>query len=44
MFRSCCWLSVVATLLGALTLPAEEKAKEIFNGKDLDGWVAEGAT
>jgi hypothetical protein len=44
MFRSSCVLSVAAMLIAALLLGAEEKATEIFNGKDLDGWVAEGAT
>src|SRR6516165_3976407 len=44
MFRSSCVLSVTAMLIAALLLGAEEKATEIFNGKDLDGWVAEGAT
>jgi hypothetical protein len=41
MFRSTCLLLVTVAL--SPPLHAEEKTKEIFNGKDLDGWVVEGA-
>src|SRR5258705_493178 len=36
-------LLVLAFLLLAVSLRAEEpKARDLFNGKDLDGWVVEG--
>src|SRR2546423_13839421 len=43
MFRYCLPPLLVIALVASATLHAEEKAKDIFNGKDLDGWVAEGA-
>src|SRR5262245_48547990 len=42
MFRRS--LLVLLLLLFAVSLQAEEpRARDLFNGKDLDGWVAEGA-
>ena len=41
MFRISCRLAFAVAVLPFLSLRAEEdKGKEIFNGKDLDGWVA----
>jgi hypothetical protein len=48
MFRTRSALALALVALPVLSLDAEEKpdekGKAVFNGKDLDGWMAEGAT